>query len=489
MLLRHLQRSLRAKLVAIMVVASVSFGTSVLAFLQVLVADAIQNTTRENYLQYLQGLSAEIVNSALTENTFELQMQLFETVERDPRLVYLVVAGGEGRIVATSFGAQTPVALDAVLARAAAAEDLLILDRGRRLRHIAIDLLGGRAGRLHAAIDQERDFALARSITVRLLILFAFLTAIGIGVALFMGGVLTAPLRQLAEMAGRIGSGDLAVRIPPMTEDELGVLAEAFNEMTAKLSSSCQALVRSEQMAAAGQLAAGVAHEINNPLASVRACLWALGQPGLAPEQGASYLGALDVAIGRIARTVQRLLAFSRPNPPHFRAVSLAEVVRSAVTLFRPSLREEEIALELRIDGEPPPLRLDADQIGQVMVNLLLNACQAIRGASGNGRIAVALISGENAQDVVVEDDGPGIPVEARSKVFEPFYTTRATGTGLGLSVSRNIVAAHGGELLIEEPEGGRGGTVMRLRLYEDRAEKLALGDSDRAAAATLGPG
>jgi signal transduction histidine kinase len=442
----------------------------VLVFLRVLVVNALQKTTQETYSHLLEVIAADISDHVLTGRNFDLQILLFEATKRDPHLQYLIVIDSEGESIASSYGGQVPAQLQLLLAEAEAGtngangDPLLLSDRGHDLVHLRVGILGGQLGTLHAGIEQESMQASAARITLNLVVIFVALTVAGVVAAFWMGRLLTEPLRQMAVLARRIGTGDLSGRIPVLSDDEVGELAAAFNDMSAQLAASRQALIRSEKLATAGELAAGVAHEINNPLASLQACLWALRKPDLPEGERIRHLDSLSKGLGRIARTVKQLLGFARPSRTSRSPVRLDDVVARSVHLVRPSLAEDRVSIELDLESELPEVSIDRDQIEQLLVNLLLNACHAIQETNRDGTIGIRLRGTEAEQLLEVVDDGPGIPQENLERVFTPFFTSRVDGegSGLGLSVSEGIAEAHGGTLTLHP---GPGGTGVRARL------------------------
>jgi signal transduction histidine kinase len=458
-----------------MVLGSLAFGAIVLAVLRVLVADALQETTQETYSHLLEAIAADIGDYVLTGQNFDLQILLFEATSRDPHLEYLIVTDSEGQVIASSYGSQVPAQLQLLLADAEAGangpsgDSLLLRDRGRDLLHLRVGVLGGQLGGLHAGIEQESMHASTARITLNLLAIFVALTGAGVVAAFWMGRLLMEPLRRMAVLARRIGSGDLSGRLPVRSNDEVGELAAAFNDMSAQLAASRQALIRSEKLATAGELAAGVAHEINNPLASLQACLWALRKPDLPESDRIRYLDSLSKGLGRIARTVKQLLGFARPSRTSRAPVPLDDVVARAVHLLRSSLPGDRIAIELDLESELPKISVDRDQIDQLLINLLLNACHAIEETDRDGTVTVRLRETEAGQLLEVIDDGPGIRQEDLERVFAPFFTTRVDGegSGLGLSVSEGIAEAHGGTLTLHPGPGGRG-VRARLSLPKD---------------------
>ena len=454
---------LRGQLVAIMVSASVVFGTTVLAFLDVMVHDALNRRTSESYLQMMEIIAPTVRDQVLTGQVFELQMYLTDTVARQRELVFLAVTDTRGALVASSMGSNFPGDLEAFFSSKQARlgpERLVVLrDRDRSLLHRRIPIASFELGHLHAGIDTAAMDALADEITTDLALLFAVLTFVGVMVAFMMGGFLTDPLRRMTVMARSIGGGDLTGRLPVNSTSEVGDLATAFNEMTAQLAASRQALSRSEKLAALGQLAAGVAHEINNPLASLRAILWALRKSDKDREQRGRHLDSLDHGLRRIAETIEHLLHYARQAPISKTRTSLARLVEESVELVKPAASESGVEIVLEHVSDYPDASVDATQIQQVIVNLLLNSVHAMEGGEEGGTITVRLSSTGTEQLLEVEDEGPGIPEEDLKKVFEPFYSTRpeGEGTGLGLAVSQSIAEAHGGALELMPTRKDRG--------------------------------
>lgn len=227
-------------------------------------------------------------------------------------------------------------------------------------------------------------------------------------------------------------------------------------------------LYRAERLAAVGQLAAGLAHEIRNPLTAIRSTMQYLlgslpaGEPGhrLATE----ILGEVD----RINGTVGGLLSLSRPGELRQARLDLREPLGGAVQLLRAQAAEQEVELESDLGGEPLDVLGDAGQLRQVFLNLLLNAIQSM---PGGGRIAVgvrpwapdAVPSARSWIEARIADSGPGMSADELRRVFDPFYTTKGEGTGLGLAICHGIVTQHGGEILLEGELGI--GTTALVRL------------------------
>ena len=251
-----------------------------------------------------------------------------------------------------------------------------------------------------------------------------------------------------------------------------GLAIVIFRDMIAplrtKLVESTQLLERQEKLASLGMLAAGVAHEIRNPLTAIKARLFTqmkVLKPGTPEQTDATVIGG---EINRLERIVKDFLLFARPGDPELELVPAGQTLRDVQTLMASQLQEKNIVLG--IEGSESalatPVRADAQQMTQVLINLIQNAADSMEGGSGPGSITLRarLDQGrlaEHSQPVVileVADNGKGIPPDVEKRLFDPFFTTKDTGTGLGLSIAARIVEKHGGALQYQT-QVGRGTT------------------------------
>jgi two-component system sensor histidine kinase HydH len=218
-------------------------------------------------------------------------------------------------------------------------------------------------------------------------------------------------------------------------------------------------MLRAEQLAAVGQLAAGVAHEVRNPLTGMKLLVEAALRPG--PRSGLTEedLRVIHGEIVRLEETVQHFLAFARLPAPKRRVCDLREAVGTSLDLVRARTLRQGVEVEVSAPPGPLPVDIDAGQIHQVLVNLLINALDVMpRG----GRLVVALDATEEGCRLCVRDTGPGIPPAMAGRLFTPFASTKPTGTGLGLSLARRIVEEHGGRIAgANHPDGGACFTIV----------------------------
>ncbi len=322
---------------------------------------------------------------------------------------------------------------------------------GRRVVVLATFSLDG----LRATIAGDQRLVL-------LYLLFDFAAVLAFG--MYLGGrYLVRPIRTLTTAATTDGA-EVPLLDGPV---ELARLSRAFADLVhrlrerneelarsvAALEAARDELVRSERLATVGRLAAGVAHEVGNPLASVVGYLEFLrDERGVDPDTRADLLARMDREVERIRLTIRNLLDFSRPSPAEPRSVDLTEVVASAVELVR--VQRKLRGVEIEVSGSAPPVTAVAERLRQVLVNLLLNAADAV---AGDGRVWVRLSADERMARIDVKDDGPGVPEVDAARLFDPFFTTKPAGegTGLGLAICQRIVEEAGGTLWFEPSEGG----------------------------------
>ncbi|HEV8489087.1 MAG TPA: ATP-binding protein [Candidatus Limnocylindrales bacterium] len=229
-----------------------------------------------------------------------------------------------------------------------------------------------------------------------------------------------------------------------------------------------QELVQAQKMEAIGQLVSGVAHELNNPLAAIVAFSELIRRDPRLPDDLRHDADLLVQEADRTRRIVQSLLDFARQRPPERHPTVLRALIKSVLDLQAYSINASRIDVELDVEPGVPPVPLDRAQMQQVLLNVTLNAIQAIHTAADRGTLAIRVGTGQSADGtrvarISITDDGPGVPDEHRDRLFVPFFSTKepGEGTGLGLPVSFGIVAAHGGHLRHEPGPDGRGATFV----------------------------
>ena len=232
--------------------------------------------------------------------------------------------------------------------------------------------------------------------------------------------------------------------------------ARLYDEQRAyvrKIEESQAALLQAEKMAAAGRLSASIAHEVNNPLQSVQNCLHLAAREDLSPEKRKEYFDLARAEVERLSITVKRMLDFYKPGTAKPEKVDLRELLNYVINLTQKQLTEGGVHVKFEMPASLPGVMAVSSQIQQVFINLILNSFDAMPNG-GNLQISGRAVRG--GAEILFQDSGPGIPREKLSSIFEPFFSTKDGGTGLGLTVSYNIITAHGGTLELL-PDHGRG--------------------------------
>ena len=275
------------------------------------------------------------------------------------------------------------------------------------------------------------------------------------------------PVRRLAVSAGRLAAGGLNEPLEPeaaAATDEIGELTRAFAAMVESLRRSQNELVKAERLAATGKLAASVAHEIRNPLTSLRMTVQMLAEKDEKQHQGADreayhvILGEID----RLALAVEELLTFARPRPPQRVPTDLNRLVQDTVKFLERQLQHARVKAVVEADGAlPPAVAVDPNKIRQLLVNLILNAMQAMV-RDGTVTLRTRWEPARRVAVLEVADTGPGIPAEVRDRIFDPFVSTKPGGGGLGLAIAKQVAEEHGGTIRFET---GKTGTTFFVEL------------------------
>ncbi|WP_438037830.1 sensor histidine kinase [Sorangium sp. So ce128] len=328
-----------------------------------------------------------------------------------------------------------------------------------------------------AVHDAERDVARILDDERHLRARVALLGAAATGGALLVLVVLLGRLlrsvdrgfNSLLDGSRRIAQGDLGLRLSVLDEHEFGRMSAAFNEMASSLRDAQEARMRMEKLAAVGQLAASVGHDLRNPLGAVRNANHYLKKRLSGTELGAEprvaqFLSIIEKELAACAKIIGNLLDFARERRPRFAACALRPLVDDAISVV-------EIPPRVRVDNDVPDtlpvVEIDKDQFRQVLVNLIQNAAEAIP-AEREGRVRVAAERTGDGVTLSVIDDGTGISEETLARIFEPLFSTKLKGTGLGLAISAGIVERHGGTIEATSALGNGTTFVVRLPVREE---------------------
>jgi hypothetical protein len=283
---------------------------------------------------------------------------------------------------------------------------------------------------------------------------------------------------ELQDKIARVQLGDMDVAVSfADRNDEIGDLGRDFNDMVAQLKASREEIdhlhqtqmSRAEHFATLGELAAGLAHEIRNPLAGIAGVLDIVSRDLPENSVARDVIHDAKQEAMQINRILTELLDTARPKPPQFRVLDIVGTAEHAVVFARQQAVTKRINIEFEVKDPLPPVEHDPNQINQVLLNLLLNAIQSMDKA---GTIRVSLQPADETVAIMVTDEGKGIAPENLPNIFRPFFTTKGQGTGLGLSLARRMVESHGGTIAAASALGvGTEFTVMLpVRRVHDKA-------------------
>ncbi len=316
-------------------------------------------------------------------------------------------------------------------------------------------------GALYVGLLQAPFSETWTTVVIRFLVLMTLGTIVSLVLIYLVTMVVMRPIGRIVEMSRKMMAGDLSARVGIRPPGEIGLLCEAVDNMADTIAEresqlarvARQQVTKAEKLASIGRLAAGVAHEINNPLTGVLTFAHLMHDKPNMDDQDRQDLDLIIHETTRAADIVRGLLDFARERPVLMEPLDLNDVVRRTVRLIGNQKKFEKIIIEEILQPDLPDVRGDMNQLQQVVLNLSLNACAAM---PQGGRLALRTISADGHVIMSVKDTGCGIKAEHLDKIFEPFFTTQEVGkgTGLGLSVTYGIVEQHGGELEVESQEG-----------------------------------
>lgn len=330
---------------------------------------------------------------------------------------------------------------------------------------------------------------------------------VGIGISYFIASGVVKPVKYLVEITDKVASGDLSQKVEISSKDEIGLLASRFNQMTIglkqlmdekegamielkdlnqKLSSindelvqrneqlkdTQEQLVRTEKLAAVGTLASGVSHELRNPLSSIKNAVFLLKRklsrkvmPDI-DEKVLQFLDIMDKEIDRSTKIIDDLLGFTRVAKPTRIRSDIRIVINEALSRVKIA---ENIKLSKDLQSDLPMVTVDSNQVGQVLINLIENACQAM---TDGGELQISARKSKVFMEIEIGDSGCGIPEKEVKKIFDPLFTTKPKGIGMGLAVCHGIIDKHNGSIEVKSQEGEGTNMIIKLPLEGEDARR-----------------
>ena len=338
---------------------------------------------------------------------------------------------------------------------------------------VAGNLLIGRAGSpgyqhfsgfgWHMAVVEPTRVAFEPVWRLAVIILgvLVFSLAVAGWLSIRFSGRLASPISRLTDFARDFRRGKTST-LPTVETgiSEVGELSRAFGEMIEALDRSREHLIRAGKLAVVGEMAAIMAHEVRTPLGILKTSAQMLERRHGASSQDHELIGFIVSETDRLNRLVTMLLECASPRPPHFEAQDLHDIIRHVLAMVGGKAEKKNIRIETSLDARESVLDCDREQMIQVFLNLVINATQHV---PEGGRIRIASLDAGNAIVLRFEDDGPGIPQIEEERVFDPFYTRREGGIGLGLTIVQQIVRAHGGDIVVSRSDLGGAAFMIRF--------------------------
>lgn len=313
--------------------------------------------------------------------------------------------------------------------------------------------------------------SIQRTNFIKRLVATAMVFTVGIAFTIYLARRYTAPIHRLAADFKRVAGGDLSVTFPVDSTDEIGELASAFNDMVEKLrerEALEKRLYEAEHLSRVGQLASGIAHEIRNPLNYISLAIDHLSSEMVAncPEKAADMTAVTDKIRDEVRRAnymVINFMNYGRPLKVRKTLISYEELLDKTLPVLQDKLAEQQVTVELDIPADLPPLSLDPELMRNCITNFITNAAQAMP-EGGIIRLGAGLIPDDPGWvQVTFADQGTGISEEDLSKVFQPYFTTKDLGIGLGLAITERIIKEHGGTITVTSHPGN--GTIFTVLL------------------------
>ncbi|UCD36050.1 MAG: HAMP domain-containing protein [Nitrospiraceae bacterium] len=459
--------TLRSKIALLTITVALSVGFFIIVSVRGVFVDAFRGELEKRGLSVAGNLADRVANYILLSDFFQTSRAFSEVLAKERDVEYIFVTGQEGNIVAHTFtdGIPPEILTWNPLKERESSVQLLDTEKGY-IRDVGVSVFRDSRSELHLGIREDslrETLARARRITYPLIIL---VVALGVVASFIFSLLITKPLRTFVEFTKVLGRGEYGKKVEVQSSDEIGYLARNFNTLSVQLQTArgkmeeaytYTHLLEAEKLSSIGQISAGLAHELKNPLTTLKSMFQAFREQ---PDMTREDAEIISAEIDKIDRVMTNFLGFVKQKSVSFAEISLSDLIERVLSLAAFDIDNAGITVHRDLIDALPSVRGDRGLLEQVFLNLVLNAVQAM---PGGGDIRVSGKSDDRFVEVMVWDRGGGIPSDVRARVYDPFFTTKESGTGLGLSIAYNIIKSHGGTMFFNSNEGA--GTVFTVRL------------------------
>ncbi len=336
----------------------------------------------------------------------------------------------------------------------------IIEDAELPIYHLSVPIMANSAGSigyLKLCLTKEPLYKILNDVRQKFYMLGAGIIFAGVMLALWLARRLLRPILTLNDGVKMVAGGELGLEVPVVGTGEIKELSQSFNVMSVKLKelvntieSAQDLLIRTEKLYAIGEFSAGIAHEIKNPLTSIKMLMQIVMKKKEALTS--KDIAVIEEEINRIDKIITEFLTFTIPERSEKEVVNVNNVLADVITVTKPVMDRAEISLEESFSPTLPVINGNHDDLKQVFLNLVLNAVHAMDGAGGTLKISTSV--DDDNLNVTIKDTGVGIPGKDVNKIFDPFFTTKKKGTGMGLTLTHNIVSNYSGKIHVDSKTG-----------------------------------
>lgn len=465
------------------------FGSINLYFLNYAVYDLFEKELTRHGSTTGRFIAERSISPILYDDLAALNSMVSENKRIDSSIAYIFILDKNQSVLAHTFETAAPLQLiEANLPEEDNASTIKVKDKqanGKTIRDMAIPIMEGNLGTVRLGLYEENYFSSIHDTTQIFLFMVLLFLLIGILGAFIFSYIITKPIKLISSTADKLDLNTLqgmdfqqvdlnnqkVVRLKNLlnVRDEIDTLTSKFNEMVARLQHTYKelqtaqvSLFQSEKMASLGALSAGIAHEINNPIAGIQNCVRRISEAPDNIKQNERYLEMMAEAVDKIEKVVGGLLNYSRKRELTLEEVNLAEIIENTLLLASYQLEKSGIAVVSNFPDKIPAVKGSPNHLEQVALNLVLNSADAIKERQQKepelkGEIIFTMLSAGEYVRLEVSDNGIGVPEDQLKFIFDPFFTLKKIrqGTGLGLSVCYNIIEQHSGEIIPYLKNGG----------------------------------
>ncbi len=458
---------LRTKTTLLTTLIAVSVVFFTLLSIRGVIINAFREELEKRAVSIAGNLSDRIANHILLKDYFQTAKDIQEVLSKENDVEYIFVTNEEGRIIAHTFTGEIPPGIVTWNPLDKGMTNIQLLDTEKGyIRDVGVKVFNGTKAELHLGIREDTlndTIVELRKITVPIII---FVTLLGVVASFVFSRLITEPLNKFVEFTKVLGRGEFGKKVDVPYGDEIGYLARNFNRLSMQLKTVSEKmeeayaythLLQAEKLSTIGQISAGLAHELKNPMTTLKMLFQAFREQ---PDMTKKDAEIIYAEIEKIDIIITRFLGFVKQKDFEVSDVNINALIERVLSLAAFDIRRHGIAVYREAVEELPEIKGDRALLEHVFLNLILNAVQAM---PGGGDIRISGRNDDRFIEVTVRDKGAGIPSDIRSRVFDPFFTTKEDGTGIGLSIVYNIVKSHRGTVFFQSNEGA--GTAFTVRL------------------------